>query len=611
MAVELATAYISLVPSARGMKGKIQSELSGAGVAGAAATESAFGKSAGRVKGLFSTALKSAAIVGAGAFGLAAVAIKETASAASDYEESLSKVGAVFGKDQQAVMQQWAKGSAKAFGQSQKQALEAAGTYGNLFTSFGLTADKSAVMSKSMVELASDLASFNNTSPEDALDALRSGLTGEMEPLKRFGVALDDASLRAEALRQGIYDGTGVLTPAQKAQASYALILERTKNAQGDFARTSGGLANQQRIFAARVDDLKVKIGQALLPAITKMLPVLSSMFDRIGPLVDQAIPALGRAFGAISAWWAKEGPGIMAQAKVVFDGLVEGVGTVVAVVKQYWPQISATVSEVMTTVSDVIKGVVTVVTVLWRNFGDNLLGHLKRIVGPIVLTIKGVMETIRGIIKVVTSLIQGDWSGVWNGIKMIFSGVWKAILGIVRYAVEEIRTKIGMAMEVARSMVSGAMRAIKSSVSDGFNAVVSFIAGLPGRISRVAGGMFDGIKNAFRSALNWVIRSWNRLEFKIPGFDPPGPGPKIGGFTLGVPDIPEFHSGGVVPGRMGSEVLALLQAGETVRTPAQEAALGGAGVVNIYGPVGDDWSAWLARQLRSMDRGGFRVGAR
>lgn len=300
-----------------------------------------------------------------------------------------------------------------------------------------------------------------------------------------------------------------------------------------------------------------------------------------------------------------------MAQAKVVFDGLVEGVGTVVAVVKQYWPQISATVSEVMTTVSDVIKGVVTVVTVLWRNFGDNLLGHLKRIVGPIVLTIKGVMETIRGIIKVVTSLIQGDWSGVWNGIKMIFSGVWKAILGIVRYAVEEIRTKIGMAMEVARSMVSGAMRAIKSSVSDGFNAVVSFIAGLPGRISRVAGGMFDGIKNAFRSALNWVIRSWNRLEFKIPGFDPPGPGPKIGGFTLGVPDIPEFHSGGVVPGRMGSEVLALLQAGETVRTPAQEAALGGAGVVNIYGPVGDDWSPWLARQLRSMDRGGFRVGAR
>lgn len=101
--------------------------------------------------------------------------------------------------------------------------------------------------------------------------------------------------------------------------------------------------------------------------------------------------------------------------------------------------------------------------------------------------------------------------------------------------------------------------------VKDRFDDLVGFITGLPGRLAAVGKGMFDFLKDAFKSAINWIIRAWNSLEFKVPGFDPPGPIGKIGGFTLGVPDIPQFNNGGIVPGPRGVPRLALVHGGETV----------------------------------------------
>lgn len=218
-----------------------------------------------------SGAAKAAGVaVAAAAAGIGIAAVKmagESIQAASDLEESQSKVTAVFAEQADQVMQ-WAESSSSAFGQSQQQALEAAGTYGNLFRAFGLSTTAAREMSTTMVELAADLASFNNTSIDDAIQALRSGLSGETEPLKRFGVALTDARMRAEALAAGIYDGNGALDAGQKAQAAYALIMKDTTLAQGDFSRTSDGLANTQRTLTAAVDNAKASIGVGLVNAL-------------------------------------------------------------------------------------------------------------------------------------------------------------------------------------------------------------------------------------------------------------------------------------------------------------------------------------------------------
>jgi len=222
--------------------------------------------------------------------------------AASSLNESMSKNEAVFTRNA-AKIEEWASKSSTAFGQSKRSALEAAGTYGNLFQAFGIGEDKAAKMSMRLVELASDLASFNNTSVDDALLALRSGLSGETEPLKRFGVAINDARLKEEALRLGLIKTTkGVLPQSIKTQAAYALILRDTSKAQGDFERTSDGMANQMKITAAQAEDTAAKFGEVLLPIVVEFQRTVIRALDRTGISYEDLARAAARGSQAAQA---------------------------------------------------------------------------------------------------------------------------------------------------------------------------------------------------------------------------------------------------------------------------------------------------------------------
>lgn len=215
-------------------------------------------------------------------------------NAASDLYETISKSQVVFGSSS-AAMERWASEAANSLGQSKEQALGAAATMGNMFVAMGMIPDEAANMSKEMVNLAADLASFNNTSSDDALMAIGAALRGESEPIRRYGVLLDDATLKAEAFSKGLYDGTGVLAPASRALAAYGVILKQTTTAQGDFAKTSDGLANSQRIIAANFEDAKATLGESLLPTIQKLSASLKeldfqSMADGLGSVVSKTI---------------------------------------------------------------------------------------------------------------------------------------------------------------------------------------------------------------------------------------------------------------------------------------------------------------------------------
>ena len=218
------------------------------------------------IKGKLGAAMAGVAI-GAFAVKMARVA-QETIRMASAYDEAANKAKTVFGTEGTSMVNGWAQTTVTAMGLSSGAALEAAGTFGNLLTAFGATESKAAEMSKNLTSLAADLASFNNTSIEDAIAALRSGLSGEMEPLKRYGATLTDVRLRAEALAMGLEVTTGTLDPLTKSMAAYSLIMKDTKTAQGDFIRTSNGLANTQRILGAAVDDAKEEIGRGLVEAL-------------------------------------------------------------------------------------------------------------------------------------------------------------------------------------------------------------------------------------------------------------------------------------------------------------------------------------------------------
>jgi hypothetical protein len=208
---------------------------------------------------------KTMAIAGTAAFGAVAAASFKLVKMASSLEESQSKVNTVFG-DSAGVINEFAKTSATSFGISKQAALEATGSFGALISAFGLGQSQASNMSVTLLKLAADLASFNNTDIESAIGALRSGLSGETEPLKKYGVVLSDVLLKEKALEMGLYDGKGALDVKSKVQASYALILEQTAIQQGDVSRTSEGFANQMKFLKASLSDAATELGTILLP---------------------------------------------------------------------------------------------------------------------------------------------------------------------------------------------------------------------------------------------------------------------------------------------------------------------------------------------------------
>ena len=202
---------------------------------------------------------------------------KDTVMAASNMAESVSKVAVVFGQGASEVYK-FGEAAAENMGISNQAALEAAGTYGNLFQAFGMGQGEAQKMSMNLVQLASDMASFNNTSIDDAILALRSGLSGETEPLKRFGVALNDVRLKAEAAALGLGEYKGTLPPLIKSQAAYSLIMKDTILSQGDYARTAEGTANTMKTLQAKFMDAKVALGDALMPAFRALLKILEML---------------------------------------------------------------------------------------------------------------------------------------------------------------------------------------------------------------------------------------------------------------------------------------------------------------------------------------------
>jgi hypothetical protein len=211
--------------------------------------------------------LQKAALPAAAAIGSIAAVIKPAIDAASDFQESTSKVNVVFGRASKSI-KDFAATAATSLGQSKQSVLDAAGVFGTFGKAAGLAGDDLALFTTDFVTLSTDLASFNNTTPEEAITAIGAALRGESEPLRRYGVLLNDAVLRQEALTLGIYDGKGALTAQQKVLAAQAAIYKQTNDAQGDFVRTSDGLANSQRTLGAVLKNVQIELGTKLLPAI-------------------------------------------------------------------------------------------------------------------------------------------------------------------------------------------------------------------------------------------------------------------------------------------------------------------------------------------------------
>jgi hypothetical protein len=219
---------------------------------------------------------------------------------ASNFEAEFEGVNQVF-KDAAGSVQAFAESASQTAGLSATEALRASKTFGLFATGAGLGVDAAADFSTTMVQLAGDLGSFNDVPTADALAAIQSGLMGQAEPLRDFGVFLDDARLKSALLNATGIEVSGTLDTQQKMMAAYYAILEQTTIQQGDFVKYQDTLGNSLKTISTDFDNLTRDIGMMLIPAITAAMPEIKAMADSIGTQLKTAIESIDWA-GLINA---------------------------------------------------------------------------------------------------------------------------------------------------------------------------------------------------------------------------------------------------------------------------------------------------------------------
>ena len=207
---------------------------------------------------------------------------KDAVQAASDLEEVQNVVDVTFGDAGAVKIEKWAKTAGDKFGLTETQAKKFSSTLGAMMKSAGMTGDEIVQMSTDLSGLAADMASFYNLDFDTAFQKIRSGISGETEPLKQLGINMSEVNLNAYAMANGIEKSFSEMSQGEKTMLRYKYLLEATSDAQGDFERTSDGFANATRKMETNIESLKTNLGKILLPVVNDVVGAINSMFDSL-----------------------------------------------------------------------------------------------------------------------------------------------------------------------------------------------------------------------------------------------------------------------------------------------------------------------------------------
>lgn len=309
--------------------------------------------------------------------------------------------------------------------------------------------------------------------------------------------------------------------------------------------------------------------------------------FDSVGEAaagLRSPVRGLASTFRGVNS--TMDGFGKIAEGDVMggLQSMAMGVSSLVRGLTSFLiPALSATVGWLKTTklatiAQAAVSGVVSAATKVWA--GIQAAFNFVMAMNPVVLIIAAIIILIGVIVLIATKTdwFQRFWKVAWRGIQAVISWWWDNVVKRYFEALKFVWDKIldgvkalWRGVQMYFGFWRGMLQRVVGWVSDlwnnarnRFNRIVDFVRGLPSRIRSAASGMFNGIRDAFRSAINWIIDRWNSLSFGIPRIEVLGV--SFGGQSFSVPQIPRFHQGVArVPGAPGTEMLAVLQAGERV----------------------------------------------
>lgn len=229
---------------------------------------------------------------------------KQCIDAASDLQEVANVVDVTFGKTA-GIVNDWAKQQAANFGLSETAAKRYIGTYGTMAKQFNMTSEQAAQMGIELTKLTGDVASFYNLEDKAAATKLKAIFTGETEGLKELGVVMTETQLQAYALSHGLDKPLKQMTEQEKVLLRYQYTMEKLSHAQGDFARTSDGYANSVRTLKLDLENLKIEIGNELIPVAAQGIGAIADVLKVVGPgivSVAQSIRLYAQAWSQTSS---------------------------------------------------------------------------------------------------------------------------------------------------------------------------------------------------------------------------------------------------------------------------------------------------------------------
>lgn len=211
---------------------------------------------------------------------------KDAIAAASDLEEVQNVVDVTFG-DSAGRIEAWAKSAGKQYGLTETAAKRYTSTIGAMLKSQGMADDEIVQTSTDLAGLAADMASFYNLDFDEAFQKIRSGISGETEPLKQLGINMSVVNLEAFAMEKGITKAFSTMSQGEQTALRYQYIMQATADAQGDFARTADGFANASRRVETAIDTIKTKGGGLLMEVVA---PLVSGLADFLNMVTDEGM---------------------------------------------------------------------------------------------------------------------------------------------------------------------------------------------------------------------------------------------------------------------------------------------------------------------------------
>lgn len=488
----------------------------------------ATGKRGSKALALVGKATKAAAIGIAGGVALAAPKLLKLAS---DAEETASKFRTVFGRETPRAIGQLDAFS-KATGTSRFALREQAAGLQALIRPMGLSTKNAADLSVGMTKLATDLASFNNTSVDEAITALQSGLVGEAEPLRRFGVQLSATRVQAFAYAKGIARQGEELTSAQKAQASYGIIMQDTKLAQGDATRTAGSFANQVKRAKSTVTDMATELGMRLKPAALAVVQGFTSFaagirdgtgvggaFVGVLQSIGGAFVAIGSAVFATVRWFNEH--------RTVTFALGAAVGVLTAALIA--ARVAALLPMIPVLYSQVAAWIALKAAMLTNPF-VLAAAALATLAAALVVAYRE-SETFRDIVTAAWGAIRAVTMAVWGAISEFLVAVWSALRTSVTTYFNAYRQVIETTWAVVSAVTTavwGALRAsltatwsgLRTAATSTFNAIETVITGVWGAIRTVTSAAWATIRVGLSTTWDGIhavaTTAWDGIRLAI-----------------------------------------------------------------------------------------------